>query len=77
MQHREAILQQLRDDQIKLISIEHQKDGIVKLFDAAAVMANGALAELYRQQLHDLLDIQLDTKISTFSLTRKLLDRQA
>lgn len=53
--------QKLREETIKGVSIQHQFEGILKLYEAAVIMNNYALMEVYRQQAHDLLDVKLDT----------------
>lgn len=64
----------MRELQIQAVAISHQRDALVKLYDAAAMMNNGTLAEGYRQQLHDLLDVQLDNTSSLMQVTRTLID---
>lgn len=71
---REDLMKRMRDAQIQAVAIEHQRDAIRKLYDAATMMNNGTLAEGYRQQLHDLLDVQLDNSSSLMQITRSLID---
>jgi ABC-type dipeptide/oligopeptide/nickel transport system ATPase subunit len=64
----------MRELQIQSVAISHQRDAIIKLYDAAAMMNNTSLAERYRGELHDLLDVQLDTTSSLMQITRSLID---
>jgi hypothetical protein len=70
---RAELEQKLRDALVKGVAVQHQMDGLRKLHDAAMVMQNNELAMTYRQQMHDLLDIQLDTQSEVTSLTRSLV----
>lgn len=54
--------------------MEHQRDAIRKLYDAASMMNNNVLTDTYRRQLHDLLDVQLDNSSSLMQITRSLID---
>ena len=71
---RDDLMKQMRELQIQSVAISHQRDAIIKLYDAAAMMNNTMLAEGYRQQLHDLLDVQLDNTSSLMQITRTLID---
>jgi ABC-type branched-subunit amino acid transport system ATPase component len=71
---RPDLLARMRELQIQAVAIEHQREAIRKLYDAASMMNNGKLAEGYRQQLHDLLDVQLDNSSSLSQVTRSLID---
>lgn len=71
---RDDLLKQMRELQIQAVAIEHQREAIRKLYDAATMMNNGKLAEGYRQQMHDLLDVQLDNSSSLMQITRSLID---
>lgn len=71
---REDLLARMRELQIQAVAITHQRDALHKLYDAATTVNNGKLAEGYRQQLHDLLDVQLDNTASLMQVTRTLID---
>jgi Spy/CpxP family protein refolding chaperone len=71
---RNDLLKRMRDLQMQSIATDHQRDAIRKLYDAATMMNDGKLADTYRQQLHDLLDAQLDNSSSLMQLTRTLID---
>lgn len=71
---REQLLDRMRELQIQAIAVEHQRDGLRKLYDAAITMNNTKLAEGYRTQLHDLLDVQLDTASSLMQVMRSIID---
>jgi hypothetical protein len=64
----------MRELQIQAVAMEHQREAIRKLYDAASMVNNTGLAAGYRQQLHDLLDIQLDNTSSLMQVTRTLID---
>lgn len=71
---RSEVEQKLRDALVKQVAIQHQMDGLRKLHDAAMVMGNNLLVATYRQQMHDLLDLQLDTQSEICSLTRNIVN---
>jgi len=71
---RSNIEQKLRDALVKQVAVQHQMDGLRKLHDAAMVMDNRSLVAVYRQQMHDLLDLQLDTQSEICSLTRNIVN---
>lgn len=60
----------LREAQIKHVAIQHQTDGIKQLYSAAIAMSNNQLSDTYRQQLHDLLDTQLDNSSEIMELSK-------
>lgn len=62
-----------REEMVKQISVGHQFDATVKLYDAAAMMNNAVLMEQYREQLHSLLDVKLDTTNSLMQLTQRII----
>lgn len=63
----------LREETIKQVSIQHQFEAIIKLHEAATMMSNKTLMEQYREQLHSLLDLKLDTANTIAALTRQLI----
>jgi hypothetical protein len=65
--------EKLQQELIKQVSIQHQFDAIMKLYEAATMMNNTVLMEQYREQLHSLLDIKLDTCNAIMELTRQLI----
>lgn len=67
---------QLRECLVKQLAIRQQSEALVRLYDAASTMNNSALCDTYRQQLHDLLDLTLDTIDEVCLLTRQLIDSQ-
>lgn len=76
MKKRSDILAELRDVTVKQVALTHHTEGVRKLFDAATMCQNGQLSDLYRQQLHDLLDQTLDCTCSVMVLTRQLIELQ-
>ena len=72
--NRDQIMQRLKDEQMKLVGLAHQYDGIKKLFDGAASQNDGLKCDEYRFQLHNILDMQLDLVASTMLLTRAFLE---
>lgn len=70
--NRPELMGKLRDEQVKMVAVEHQREGIKKLFDAACMMQNGPLMEKYRRELHDLLDLHLDCADAVMQMTRKV-----
>ncbi len=65
---------QLREETIKGVSIQHQFDALVKLYEAAAIIPNNLLMEQYRDQLHSLLDLRLDTANTIYEITRRMVN---
>jgi hypothetical protein len=49
--------------------------GVSKLFESAVVDADAKLQDVYREQMHALLDIQLDSAASQISIW-KLLNKE-
>lgn len=70
----EQLLQRLKDEQLKLVRLGHQYDGLKKMFDAAALDSNGAECDDIRFKLHTLLDAQLDSVALSMVLTRQLIE---
>lgn len=66
----------LREEVVKQMAMQHQRDALHKLYDAAAMMNNQPLSERYREELHNLLDLQLDTVMSISVLSRQMIDCQ-
>jgi hypothetical protein len=64
---------QLQQETIKQVSIQHQYEAIMKLYEAATMMDNRPLMVQYRMQLHDLLDLKLDVCHSISELSRQLI----
>jgi hypothetical protein len=73
VQSREQLMDMLRELQIRTVAMEHQRDAIRKLYDSAAMMNNTPLVDSYRQQMHDLLDLQLDTASGLMQITRSII----
>lgn len=73
---RDELTAKLREALIKQVSISHQTDGVRKLYDAAVMMQNNPLSETYRQQMHDLLDVQLDNQSEVCELTRRMVQSE-
>lgn len=48
-----------------------EAEGTQRLYDAALVLRNYALADKHRARLHDLLDLELDYKSSMYSIIQK------
>lgn len=71
---REAIMKRLQEEQMKIVGLAHQYDGIKKLFDAAAMQNDGSRCDELRFQLHAILDVQLDLVASTMLLTRSFIE---
>lgn len=71
---REAVMKRLQEEQMKMVGLSHQYDGIKKLFDAAAMQNDGRRCDELRFQLHTLLDAQLDLVASTMVLTRSFIE---
>lgn len=67
------LLELIRDETIKQVSIQHQFEATLKLYDAACMVHNRTLLEQYRDQLHSLLDLKLDTTNSIMELTRRMI----
>lgn len=72
--NRDAIMQKLKDQQMRILQLSHQYDGVKKLFDAAAMQNNGTECDRLRFQLHELLDLQLDCVAMTMLLTRSFIE---
>lgn len=70
----EEIKQQLLGVQIQAVTIVHQRDGNRRLFDAACWTNNGEQAAKIREQIHNLLDSELDCAASVMQLSRMLLE---
>lgn len=66
----------LRDEQVMQMAIQHQMDGVRKLYDAAVAMGNEEMSGMYRGQLHDLLDTQLDNSHTIMNLLKQLFSAQ-
>lgn len=66
----------LRDEQVMQMAIQHQMDGVRKLYDAAVAMGNEEMSGMYRGQLHDLLDTQLDNSHTIMNLLKQLFSSQ-
>lgn len=64
---------QLREEQKRLLSIEHQMRGNRSLYEGAVLLEDNDEAERYRRNMHDLLDIQLDGVASCSLLIRAML----
>lgn len=71
---REQVQAKLKEEIVKQVAMGHQMEATRKLHEAAAIMANNPLCEMYREQMHNLLDLQLDTLMSISLLTRQLVD---
>lgn len=52
--------QNLNDALIRQVAAKQQFEALCKLYEAAAITNNGAQLEQYREQLHTVLDCQLD-----------------
>jgi DNA-directed RNA polymerase sigma subunit (sigma70/sigma32) len=65
--------QKMQEATIKQIAVSHQSEAIAKLYEAATMMNNGPLMEQYRDQLHTLLDVKLDTVNEIMELSRQLI----
>jgi hypothetical protein len=63
----------LQEELIRQAAVHHQYEALVKLYEAAAMMNNTVLMEQYREQLHNLLDLKLDSCNSISELTRQLI----
>lgn len=63
----------LQEEVIKQVSIQHQFEAVLKLYDAATMMNNKPLMEQHRENLHSLLDLKLDTTNTVMELTRQLI----
>lgn len=72
--NRDQIMKRLQDEQMKLVGLSHQYDGIKKLFDAAAMQNDGTKCDDLRFQLHTILDMQLDLVASSMLLTRAFIE---
>ena len=72
--NRDQVMKRLQDEQMKLVGLGHQYDGIKKLFDAAAMQNDGMKCDELRFQLHTLLDMQLDLVASSMLLTRAFIE---
>jgi hypothetical protein len=66
----------LREEVVKQMAMSHQLDATRKLHEAAAMMANNPLCESYREQIHNLIDLQLDTTMAIAVLTRQMFECQ-
>lgn len=76
MKTRAELIADLRRVTITQIAIQHHSEGVHKLFDAATLCANGRLSDEHREQLHNLLDQQLDAKAEVMAITRCLAELQ-
>lgn len=63
----------MQEATIKQIAVQHQTEAIIKLYEAATMMNNTVLMEQYRDQLHTLLDVKLDTVNDIMELSRQLI----
>lgn len=71
---RDVIMKRLQEEQMKMVGLAHQYEGIKKLFDAAAMQNDGRQCDELRFQLHSILDMQLDLVASTMVLTRSFIE---
>ena len=63
----------IQEATIKQIAVQHQFDAILKLYEAATMMDSRPLMEQYRDQLHSLLDLKLDTVNEIMTFSRQLI----
>lgn len=71
---REKLLQQINDEQLKLVRLSHQFEGTKKLFDASALESDHRKMDELRTNLHNLLDMQLDSSSTSLLLARQLME---
>lgn len=62
----------ITENALLAMALVQQAEGLNKLYDGASLRGDGNAADTYRQQLHDLLDQQLDLKSANFVLIRAL-----
>jgi hypothetical protein len=67
------LMKRLQAEQLNLVKLGHQYDGLKKMFDAAALGSNGVECDDLRFKLHTILDAQLDSVALSMVLTRQIL----
>lgn len=67
---RTEIMAKLRKEQIELIALMSRWEGTKKLYEGACVMGANDAADVFRQQLHDILDRQLDLTATSTALSK-------
>lgn len=70
----EQINEQLRATQVNFVLYHRQYEGMKQLFDAAAFAGDGKECARIREQLHSIVDAQLDSSSAVMVLTRRLLE---
>jgi hypothetical protein len=69
----EELQAEVRKHLIHQSSMDYQFKALRGLYDAASMVPHAHLMEQYRQQLHDLLDVQLDTQNTIMELSRRMI----
>lgn len=62
----------ISEELVKQVAIQHQMDGLRKMYDSATLLNNQKLAQQHRDHLHACLDMQLDAAASVMLLSRQL-----
>lgn len=70
----DELQQRLKGEVMRQVSMQHQFDALRKLYDSVCIVNNSVMMETYRTQLHDLLDLQLDTQNAIMELTRRAME---
>lgn len=69
---RDELLARLHEAVVRQVALDHQMEGIKRLYDACVLMADNPGADTHRQSLHTILDMKLDVA-SSIQVISKIL----
>lgn len=55
-----SLMEKVKELQLRRTAMDRQTEGIKKLYESALILGNSKLTDDYRQQLHFILDSELD-----------------
>lgn len=71
---RADIQKRINAECIKQVAIDSQMEGTRKLHDSALLLGDNSAAQVFRENLHTLLDAKLDAAAGVMVLTRQLVE---
>lgn len=68
------IQKKINEECIRQVVLDSQMEGTRKLHDAALLLGDNGAAQVFRENMHTLLDAKLDGASSVMVLTRQLVE---
>ncbi len=68
------ILAKLRQMSVDAVALQHRANGIKAIYTGCVMSGDSKGADTHRQELHEILDMQLDLEASTTMLSRSFME---